>query len=89
MKNEFKDILRKKREERGESQGALATAVGCSLKTVYRWELGERFPDGISLSRLADHFGCTTDELLGRPPLNPTLPVRQEKHPCLTGQTAP
>jgi len=77
-RNNFKEILRKKREGKGESQGALGEAVGCSLKTISRWELGERFPDGIMLFRLADHFECTTDELLGRPPLNPILPAGEE-----------
>ncbi len=79
--------LKKIREERGVSRKALAEAVNVDYSTVFKWE--ERGQGTDYLEEVADFLHCPTDELLGRPPLNPTLPVRQENPPCLTGQTAP
>ena len=54
------------RRAAGETQTALAEALGISNRTVSKWETAETEPDAASLVALAEHFGITTDELLGR-----------------------
>lgn len=39
--------LRERRESMGHSQADLAHNLGCNVKTVSRWELGESLPSGI------------------------------------------
>ena len=54
----------------GETQTALAEALSISNRTVSKWETAETEPDAASLVLLAEHFGISTDELLGRPGRN-------------------
>ena len=50
----------------GLTQEALARALSVSNKTVSKWENGISMPDLDMLLALADHFGVSTDFLLGR-----------------------
>ena len=50
----------------GITQEALARALSVSNKTVSKWENGISMPDLDMLAALADHFGVSTDFLLGR-----------------------
>lgn len=50
----------------GITQETLARALSVSNKTVSKWENGISMPDLEMLSALADHFGVSTDFLLGR-----------------------
>ena len=54
------------RKTAGETQTALAESVGVSNRTVSKWETAETEPDAASLVTLAEHFGVSTDRLLGR-----------------------
>ena len=58
------------RKAAGETQTALAEALSISNRTVSKWETAETEPDAASLVLLAEHFGISTDELLGRPGRN-------------------
>lgn len=59
-------LLRKLREEKGESRFKLAVAVGSTPETIQALETGEtRNPRVPLLKSLAEHFGVTTDYLLG------------------------
>lgn len=54
------------RKERGVTQEALAAELGVTAAAVSKWEKGSTLPDVLMVCTLADHFGITTDELLGR-----------------------
>lgn len=41
-----------------------ANYMGVSLTTVSAWENGHRLPKADKLSKIADYYGCTVDELL-------------------------
>ena len=62
--------IRIQREARGMSKYELTKAVrgrhsrDCTL--VHLWENGVNAPSAYNLCLLADIFGCTVDELLGR-----------------------
>ena len=51
----------------------LAEMIGCSVRTIQRYENDDSFPDTENLTRLADVFGVSTDYLLGKPILDDRL----------------
>ena len=63
---EFYVRLKELRKEAGETQKMLASAIGISVNQVIRFEKGEQKPGFDNLWALADHFGVTGDDLLGR-----------------------
>ena len=54
------------RKERGVTQEELAAELGVTAAAVSKWEKGNTLPDVLMLCAIADWFGVTTDELLGR-----------------------
>lgn len=59
-------VLRKKQ---GLSREAVARELRISSKTYERYEKNERDPAAPLLVQLADFFGVTLDQLVGRAPL--------------------
>lgn len=64
--SQFKDRLRKAREDKGLSQAQLADKTGLQPSAVSHFEAGRRSPSFDNLRVLADALGVTTDHLLGR-----------------------
>lgn len=60
--------LKELRKSKNITQLDVATAIGVSSQVLSRYERGEREPDYKTLCKLADFFGVTVDELLGRTP---------------------
>lgn len=60
--------IRRLREERGWSQEQLAKRAAIDRSQICRYENGRYLPNAITLVRLADELGVTTDELLGLTP---------------------
>ena len=60
--------LKELRKSKNITQLDVATAIGVSPQVLSRYERGEREPDYKTLCKLADFFGVTVDELLGRTP---------------------
>lgn len=60
------EMILRKRQESGMTQEQLASQVPCSRTTIAQYELGLKTPSVSIVARLADVFGCTVDELLGR-----------------------
>ena len=58
--------LFKIRDERGETQEHVAECVGITYVTLSRYENGQRMPKMNILARLADHYGVSVDEIIGR-----------------------
>ena len=62
-----KNILEQRRKK-NVTQEELAAELGVTAAAVSKWENGYTLPDIMMLCALADFFGVTTDELLGRNP---------------------
>lgn len=62
----FGERLRHKRERREWTQGQLSIKMKVSNKSIHRWEHDICLPTFKNLFRLAEIFGCTVSELLGR-----------------------
>lgn len=58
--------LKKLRNEKGISQKSLAEILGVTQQTVSNYETGEIEPDITLLSRMADYFETSIDDLVGR-----------------------
>ena len=54
------------RKQKGVKQEELAAELGVTAAAVSKWENGYTLPDIMMVCALADYFGVTTDELLGR-----------------------
>ena len=54
------------RKQKDITQEGLAAELGVTAAAVSKWENGYTLPDILMLCALADFFGVTTDELLGR-----------------------
>ena len=54
------------RKQKNIKQEELAAELGVTAAAVSKWENGYTLPDILMLCALADYFGVTTDELLGR-----------------------
>ena len=60
------DMILKKRQAAGMTQEQLAAQVPCSRTIIAQYEIGLKTPSVSIVARLADVFGCTVDELIGR-----------------------
>lgn len=63
-KNDFAQILRNLRENKGFSQEKLAELINVSSMTIRRWEWGQRVPRLEELKKISEIFGITVNELL-------------------------
>ena len=64
--NEFGNILKELRLERGISQRKLGEDLGVVNQTVSFWESGSREPDLDTIVKIATYFEVTIDFLLGK-----------------------
>lgn len=62
--------IRALREAAGMKQYELAARMGVKQASVCAWECGENYPSAENLMKLADIFGVTVDEVLGRKTVN-------------------
>lgn len=60
--------LKELRTSRHLTQAEVCAVVGITTQVYSRYERGEHEPDYKTLCKLADFFGVTVDELLGRSP---------------------
>lgn len=65
------ETLKMLREDSGESMSKTAEAVGIPKGTYASYEYGKREPNIEMISKISQHFGVTTDYLLGRPGAKP------------------
>ena len=63
---EIGKMILKKRQAAGMTQEQLAAQVPCSRTIIAQYEIGLKTPSISIVARLADVFGCTVDELIGR-----------------------
>lgn len=62
----YGESLRYQREIRGYSQTALAKATGLNQQMISWWEAGKGLPNIDFCVQLADYYGISLDELVGR-----------------------
>ena len=62
----FGQILKELRKKSGETQVAVARAVGLSERQYQCLEAGTHLPSLENFMKLADHFGVSMDYLTGR-----------------------
>lgn len=62
----FSERLRELRSEKGETQLELGRVVRVSKMAVSHWEAGHSEPSIAQLILLAEHFGVSVDDLIGR-----------------------
>ena len=62
----YSEALKFHREKAGLSQLELSLKTGISQQNINRWERGEVVPNIEFCIRLADFYGITVDELIGR-----------------------
>lgn len=62
------DTLKALREKSGESMSKTAESIGIPKGTYASYEYGKREPNIDMISKISEHFGVTTDYLLGREP---------------------
>lgn len=72
--------IRQHREQAGLSQAELARRVYVSRQTVGNWESGRTLADVQSLALLAQAFGTTVDNLIGREGLRAERSTVDERH---------
>ena len=65
----FCQNLKKLRKTHGWNAQTFAKEFGTGKSTVSRWESGERFPSMDTIWKIADLFGISIDQLVGREPL--------------------
>lgn len=63
---EYGDALKYQREINGYSQSALAKATGLKQPMISWWEAGKGLPNIDVIVKLADFYGISIDELIGR-----------------------
>ncbi len=62
----FGKIICDLRKQKNMTQEELAAELGVTAAAVSKWEKGYSLPDLLMLCALADYFGVTADQLLGR-----------------------
>lgn len=62
----YGEALRIQREAAGISQNELSRKIGTSHQNISRWERGEVLPNLDYCIKLADFYGISLDDLIGR-----------------------
>ena len=75
------EILKELRSQKNVTQDDMANLLNIKRQTYSAYERGVSFPDLISLIKIAEFFGVTTDYLLGYKKDNYTgIPVSEQMH---------
>lgn len=70
------NALKQYRKAAGLTQLQTAHKIGISLDSIRRYESGTYEPRATELLKMAELFGCTIDELVGKNPTQP-LPTQE------------
>ena len=66
MKLILGETIKRLRRQRELTQEEVAAHLGISFQSISKWERGDGYPDITLLPALANYFGVTIDELMGR-----------------------
>ena len=62
----YGEALKYQREQRGLTQSKLAKETGLKQQMISWWEAGKGLPNIDFCVKLAEYYGITVDELIGR-----------------------
>lgn len=83
---EFQEQLYLQRKKQGLSQEELANIIGVSRQAVQKWESGAARPDLDNLMALAQYFGISLDELVGKESKPPEVSTSKAANGYYTSQ---
>ncbi|AXU54397.1 TPA: helix-turn-helix transcriptional regulator [Clostridioides difficile] len=63
---DFGDRIKQLRENMNLSREELSNKINISYSALSKYETNNRFPDKVTLNKIADFFDVSTDYLLGR-----------------------
>ena len=81
---EFGEQLRRAREEKGMTQQSLAEQLYVTRQSVSRWECGDRYPDLITTTKIAQILEVSLDDLLSGKEMEKVV----ERNPVVENKTA-
>lgn len=70
----YGEKIKELRTKTGKTQEDVAKYLGVAPQTVYKYEKEINEPDTTTLSKLADYFNVSVDEILGRT-INEPIPI--------------
>ena len=68
----YYEAMKAIRKSKNLSQNRLSKETNISTQNISRWERGEVIPTITMCIKLADYYGITLDELVGRDPASKT-----------------
>lgn len=66
LRKEFSKAFKKLKETKGIAHADIHAALKIPYASLWHWNKGTCIPRAWELTLLADYFGCSVDELLGR-----------------------
>ena len=81
---EFGEQLRRAREAKGMTQQSLAEQLYVTRQSVSRWECGDRYPDLITTTKIAQILEVSLDDLLSGKEMEKVV----ERNPVVENKTA-
>ena len=81
MKNRFAVRLRNYRDYVGETRQQLGDAIGATVSAIRTWEDGRHNCSFDDLLLISEHYGITTDYLLGNTPFDEPESANKETDP--------
>ena len=81
---EFGEQLRRAREAKGMTQQSLAEQLYVTRQSVSRWECGDRYPDLITTTKIAQILEVSLDDLLSEKEMEKVV----ERNPVVENKTA-
>ena len=84
----FSERLQELRKEKNATKEDLAAHLGITVRAYRYYEEGKRYPDFQGLIALADYFGVTLDDLVGRTAIPSPLSGIRRHPPPVSGVSA-
>ena len=84
MKNKFALRLRYYRDYVGETRKELGAAIGATVSAIKTWEDGTHNCSFDDLLKIAEHYGITTDYLLGNTSIDDPSSAKTKSDPLPT-----
>ena len=81
MKNKFALRLRYYRDYAGETRKELGAAIGATVSAIKTWEDGTHNCPFDDLLKIAEHYGITTDYLLGNTSIDDPASAKTKSDP--------
>ncbi len=88
MENVIGKKIEELRKNSGETQDAVAFALGVSRQTLYRWEANIRIPNAKQLNQLCEYFKISADYFLNNSENDETAVAEEKENVTETAEAA-